>query len=71
VCGILAEASGGCSSLDWLVVGIGVNVNNSPRLPPEALPASSLKKLTNRTWPLEGVLRAFLGEFYRRYNRFY
>jgi BirA family biotin operon repressor/biotin-[acetyl-CoA-carboxylase] ligase len=71
VCGILAEACGGAASLDWLVVGIGVNVNNSPRLPKDALPASSLRKLTGHAWELETVLGAFLSEFFRRYKAFY
>ncbi|MBI5624736.1 MAG: biotin--[acetyl-CoA-carboxylase] ligase [Elusimicrobia bacterium] len=71
VCGILVEACGGASSLDWLVLGAGINVNNRLRLPPDALPASSLRDLTAKTWPLEAVLRAFLAGFLRRYKLFY
>jgi BirA family biotin operon repressor/biotin-[acetyl-CoA-carboxylase] ligase len=56
VCGILAEASGRSQKLDWLVVGIGVNVNAQPGLSS----ATSLKALTGRSWPLEKVLAAVL-----------
>jgi|SRR5579883_167484 len=56
VCGILAEASGSPRKLDWLVVGVGVNVNARPRIGN----AQSLKNMTGKTWPVEGVLRAIL-----------
>jgi BirA family biotin operon repressor/biotin-[acetyl-CoA-carboxylase] ligase len=56
VCGILAEASGSARKLDWLVVGVGVNVNARPKIGR----AQSLKSLTGRAWPVEDVLRAVL-----------
>lgn len=56
VCGILCEASGGSSSLDWIVVGIGVNVNNAPPLKR----ATSLQALTGRRVALETALRALM-----------
>ncbi|OGR93805.1 MAG: biotin--[acetyl-CoA-carboxylase] ligase [Elusimicrobia bacterium RBG_16_66_12] len=56
ICGILCEASGGASSLDWLVVGIGVNVNNAPPL----RRAVSLRALTGRRVGLETVLLAVM-----------
>ncbi|MDO8757626.1 MAG: biotin--[acetyl-CoA-carboxylase] ligase, partial [Elusimicrobiota bacterium] len=32
LCGILCEARGDSTKLDWLVIGFGVNVNNAPPL---------------------------------------
>ncbi len=54
VCGVLCEAAGDSARLHWLVIGIGVNVNNAPPLKR----ATSLKTLTGRTLELETVLRA-------------
>ncbi|HXT01307.1 MAG TPA: biotin--[acetyl-CoA-carboxylase] ligase [Elusimicrobiota bacterium] len=56
ICGILCEASGDSSRLDWLVVGVGVNVDNDPPLKR----ATSLKALTGRRTGLEPVLRALM-----------
>lgn len=59
VCGILAEASGGARHVDWVVLGVGVNVNNAlPGLPR----AASLKGLTGRRWNLETILSRLLRE---------
>lgn len=55
VCGILAEASGGQRALDWLIVGVGVNVN---KVPPRLPGATCLKRLTKKDWDVGGVLRA-------------
>lgn len=73
VCGILAEACGGALTLDWLVVGLGINVNNSPvagKTTPAAPTPGSLKELTGKKLSLEKMLRAFLAEFRRRYQGF-
>jgi BirA family biotin operon repressor/biotin-[acetyl-CoA-carboxylase] ligase len=56
ICGILCEASGGETRLDWLVVGVGVNVDNDPPLKR----ATSLKSVTGRRTGLEPVLRALM-----------
>ena len=56
ICGILCEASGDSSNLHWLVVGVGVNVDNDPPLKR----ATSLKTLTGRSTGLEPVLRALM-----------
>ena len=56
VCGILCEASGDSTSLHWLVVGVGVNVDNDPPLKR----ATSLKALTGRRTGLEAALRALM-----------
>lgn len=59
ICGILAEASGDSRSVDWVVLGVGINVNNSPRLKT----ATSLHALTGKSWPTERVLESFLKKF--------
>ena len=51
--GILIEARSGGRRVDWLVVGVGINVNN--RLP-GGLDATSLKRLTGTTIPLTKAL---------------
>ena len=56
LCGILCEASGDSSRLHWLVVGVGVNVDNDPPL----RRATSLRALTGRKTGVEPVLRALL-----------
>ncbi len=61
VCGILCEASGNSMRLDWLAVGIGINVNNAPPLKR----ATSLRAITGRTTSLETVLRALMRRLYR------
>lgn len=60
VCGILAEASGGAHHVDWMIVGVGINVNNDVRAIPQA---ASLKSLTGRVWDKTRVLRSFLENF--------
>jgi BirA family biotin operon repressor/biotin-[acetyl-CoA-carboxylase] ligase len=67
VCGILAEASGGSRSVDWVVLGVGINVNNSVSGVPGA---ASLKSLTGRTWAPAEVLRSFLKSFADAYRAF-
>ncbi len=56
ICGILCEASGDSSSLHWLVVGVGVNVDNDPPLKR----ATSMKTVTGHLTGLEPVLRALM-----------
>lgn len=58
IAGILAEASGGSRNLDWLVAGIGINVNNAPH----GAQAASLKSLTRKDWDLRRILERFLKE---------
>jgi BirA family biotin operon repressor/biotin-[acetyl-CoA-carboxylase] ligase len=67
VCGILAEASGGAQSVDWVALGVGINVNNAV---PGIKGAASLKSLTGRRWDPEDVLRRFLSSFARAYRAF-
>jgi BirA family biotin operon repressor/biotin-[acetyl-CoA-carboxylase] ligase len=62
VCGILAEARGDSKTLDWLVLGVGINVNNDP----DAKNASSLKALTGRVWDAEAVLKIYLAKLRKK-----
>jgi BirA family biotin operon repressor/biotin-[acetyl-CoA-carboxylase] ligase len=56
LCGVLCEAAGDSKRLHWLVIGFGVNVNNTPLLKR----ATSLRALTGRPLEVSTVLRAAL-----------
>ena len=61
VCGILIEAAGDSRHIDWVVVGVGININNKV---PKSLPnAASLRDLAGREFQPEAVLAALLGRF--------
>jgi len=62
--GILSEAHLDNGQLDFVVVGVGLNVNQeSTDLPPRPIfPASSLLLETGRVWALEAMLQAWLQE---------
>ena len=61
VCGILIEAAGDSRHIDWVVVGVGININNKV---PKSLPnAASLRDLAGREFQPETVLAALLGRF--------
>lgn len=64
VCGILLEAAGGEKGVDWLVAGIGVNVNN--RVPSSLPQAASLSALAGRRFDRDRVLSAILRELGKR-----
>ncbi|MBI3550969.1 MAG: biotin--[acetyl-CoA-carboxylase] ligase [Elusimicrobia bacterium] len=64
ICGILAEASGDSRKTDWIVLGVGVNVNNKPAL----ATATSLKSLTRKPWKAAEVLAGFMVEFQKSYK---
>jgi BirA family biotin operon repressor/biotin-[acetyl-CoA-carboxylase] ligase len=53
ISGILCESSSTHSQLDWLIVGIGININNDPPLKR----ATSLKRLTGQKKELVTVLK--------------
>ena len=54
ICGILCEASGSDTRLDWLIVGFGININNTPPLKR----STSLRAVTGRRISVPSVLRA-------------
>ena len=66
ICGILIEATASETKTDWMLVGIGINVNNK-------IPASlkstavSLKQLLGQDIMKEVVLEEVLEHFWRRY----
>lgn len=59
ICGILIEARGDDEKIEWLVVGVGVNVNN----PPVLRRATSLAELLKRKTSLPILLREIIAEF--------
>jgi BirA family biotin operon repressor/biotin-[acetyl-CoA-carboxylase] ligase len=68
VAGILLETeSGGADRLDWLVLGIGINVTQRP--PETAFPATSLREEGDLEATVEGVLEAFARHFLSWVNR--
>lgn len=67
LCGILVQASGGARRVEWLLLGVGVNVNNPVR---GVAGAASLKGLTGRSWDPEEILRHFLEKFSQAYREF-
>ncbi len=71
--GILLEASFAAERLDYLVIGIGLNVNQEPAdFSDEIRPAAtSLKLATGREWERESLLSGFLDAFYESYPRFF
>lgn len=68
ICGILIEASGGARSVDWVVIGIGLNVNN--RVPKSLKEAASIAGLTGREFELEEMLRLLIQGFLKKYRHF-
>lgn len=67
--GILVELSSQAHSIEWLVVGIGVNVNNE--LPKETrVPATSLAHELGRPIPLEEFFDVALEAIARDYQKF-
>lgn len=66
ICGILTESfvQEGCAC--WLLVGVGINVNNPlPRTLKDS--ATSVKKLVGHDMPLEFLLQETLDAFWVRY----
>jgi BirA family transcriptional regulator, biotin operon repressor / biotin---[acetyl-CoA-carboxylase] ligase len=68
VCGILIEASGGAEHIDWIVLGIGLNVNN--KVPKTLKDAASLAALSGREFDVEEVLRLVIASFIQKYQAF-
>jgi BirA family biotin operon repressor/biotin-[acetyl-CoA-carboxylase] ligase len=64
LCGLLAEMESEGEQVNFINVGIGLNVNNDP--PAVQPPAVSLKALLGRTVPRREILSGFLDELERR-----
>ena len=70
VCGILTELSAEIEEINYLVVGIGINVNQqkqdfSPEIKDTAI---SLALATGRSWQRAELLRKILGEYEKQYQ---
>lgn len=68
ICGILIEASGGADHVDWVVLGIGLNVNN--KVPKTLKEAASIKALKGEEYDVDELLRQVLAAFQRKYQAF-
>ncbi len=68
VCGILTEMSTECDTIEYLVCGVGINVNQAA-FPEELMTiATSLRLETGRTYVRGQLLLAFLAAFFERYD---
>ena len=69
IAGILTEISAEIDRAKWVILGIGVNVNNPL---PETLEkqATSLRKLSKRTYSRAELVKEFLERFAGAYRRF-
>jgi len=72
VAGILTEAGSSRGEIDWVVVGIGINVNADPDdFSPEIQEtATSLKIATGKEIDREPIISALVEAFEKRYFRF-
>ncbi|GAB4375183.1 MAG: hypothetical protein Kow0042_20390 [Calditrichia bacterium] len=70
ICGILLESSTSVNQLDFLIVGIGINVNHliSDFSPAIRQRATSLRLITGRYYDLDELLDEFLQQFYYELN---
>jgi BirA family transcriptional regulator, biotin operon repressor / biotin---[acetyl-CoA-carboxylase] ligase len=67
--GVLAEMSSEPDRVQWVVLGVGMNVNNDP--PKEVIaPSTSLKALTGGPTPRQDLLSAWMSRFQTTYARF-
>jgi BirA family biotin operon repressor/biotin-[acetyl-CoA-carboxylase] ligase len=68
VCGILTEMNAEATRVRYVVVGIGVNVNQASF--PKELPATSLRLATGSEWSRVELAAALLKSLDREYRRF-
>ncbi|PYX46124.1 MAG: biotin--[acetyl-CoA-carboxylase] ligase [Acidobacteria bacterium] len=67
VCGILAEMNAEATRIRYIVVGVGINVNQ-PSFPTD-LPATSLRLVTGSEWSRVELLAALLKSLDREYRQ--
>jgi BirA family biotin operon repressor/biotin-[acetyl-CoA-carboxylase] ligase len=67
VCGILAEMNAEATRVRYIVVGIGINVNQTSF--PKDIPATSLRLVTGSEWSRVEVLAALLKSLDREYRQ--
>ena len=72
VAGILTELSAERNKIDYVVIGIGINVNHkADDFPPELRPiATSIRTANRRKASRVGLLRQFLQNFEKEYRRY-
>lgn len=66
ICGILIESSTEANQTQWLLVGVGINVNNK-LAPALTATATSVKKLLGREIDPEWILQETLEAFFAQY----
>jgi len=66
ICGILIESSSEAGRTQWLLVGVGININN-PLAPCLKETATSIKKLLGREIDPEWILQETLEAFFAQY----
>jgi BirA family biotin operon repressor/biotin-[acetyl-CoA-carboxylase] ligase len=64
ICGILTESSSVNKDASWLLLGVGVNLNNLPKLDT----AVSVRALKGKEVSREEFLRHFFGDFWLEYS---
>lgn len=71
IAGVLSEVEMRAGQLDFVVVGVGLNTNQSAEQLPERplYPASSLWLETQHKWPVEAVLQGWLHDWWVYYHR--
>jgi BirA family transcriptional regulator, biotin operon repressor / biotin---[acetyl-CoA-carboxylase] ligase len=67
VCGILAEMNAEATRVRYIVVGIGINVNQASF--PKELPATSLRLVTGSAWSRVDLVAALLKSLDREYRQ--
>ncbi len=67
VCGILTEMNAEATRVRYIVVGIGINVNQASF--PKDLPATSLRLITGREWSRVELAAALLKSLHREYRQ--
>jgi BirA family biotin operon repressor/biotin-[acetyl-CoA-carboxylase] ligase len=67
VCGILTEMNAEATRVRYIVVGVGINVNQASF--PKDLPATSLRLVTGSEWSRVEVVAALLKSFDREYGQ--
>lgn len=71
VCGILTEMSAELDIINWVIVGVGINVNIDHREFPEDIreKTTSLKEVLGREVPRVRLVQVFLREFEKYYEK--
>jgi len=66
ICGILTESATKNGKTEWIVVGVGININNNLN---KSLTATSVKKLLGKDVNMENFKQEFFALLSARYNQ--